>query len=87
MLQIWPSVGASICWGHSVLQTLGLVKKHIWICFRCFPKTGWTVVMDYSFQENEYEVGDEVEAFWQDLNPAMEGYYPASISKIEGNGK
>ena len=43
--------------------------------------------MDNSFQENEYEVGDEVEAFWQDQNPAMEGYYPASISKIEGNGK
>ena len=24
-LQIWPSLGASICWGHSVLQTPALV--------------------------------------------------------------
>ena len=25
MLQIWPSLGASICWGHSVLQPLAVV--------------------------------------------------------------
>ena len=24
-LQIWPSLGASICLGHSVLQTLALI--------------------------------------------------------------
>ena len=25
MLQIWPSLEASVCWGHSVLQTLALL--------------------------------------------------------------
>ena len=34
--QIWPYLGTSKCWGHSVLQTPALVIRFVWFCLDWF---------------------------------------------------